>query len=105
MLYSEVLTQIQNNLGRSDDNTNAIIMAHWNNCQKIIARHLEYEDLQAVAEPTLSSGAYEFALSAFSFSNFRQIYSMSVLDGTSYRKLDYVTPLVWETRLAPTTSR
>lgn len=104
MLYSEIENAVCGNLGRSDSDTKLKILRLYNFVQKVLAKNLEVEELETLATPSLTAGAYRYTIANLSLTGYRKIYSFNVLDGSTWRPVKYVVPSKYDLELAPGSS-
>ena len=94
--YQYLEDMVKKNLGgRDDEETENIIYNSFHTAQKEFTRLPggEWPELEKLCTFTLTTGTYQEDIGSISaIERFYKFYNLMVLDGTTWRKLQYITP-------------
>jgi len=100
--YGDLKAQIQRNLGnREDPDTDALILTHFNHCQRVLAYAKVWRELEALATPSLIVNQREYTFAALGLERFYKHFSVKLVTASRHHPVGYLAPSQWDTLVEP----
>jgi transcriptional regulator of met regulon len=102
--FEDIRTKVQNNLGRTDTNTNTIILASYNAIIAFMAVNFRWPDLEASKQVSFVAGTDEYVPKTWlEDTTFYKVLNIKVRgDATKWSApLKRITPVKWDEQVKP----
>lgn len=102
-VYGDLRPEIERLIGnRTDADSRALVLANFNHVMRLLSRMHQWQELQAVSTQNLVVGKRDYTHADLGLARFSKFYTLFLtVAGSQGRPLDYITPMMWDTDVAP----
>lgn len=100
--FLEYRQVIERNVGRTDSDSVKKIVDAFNEAQDMLCTAVDIKSLDSTLTVALEEDISDYSLDDIDLSDLKQIYTITLWDGTRYRPpMDYITRNVWDREIKP----